>query len=81
MIGKAGSFVVRMFLSMILWVFLLSLPWNGRPIFLELNGIFVQNDIVAFIGDEIQHIWGKVSDSTTQEIDRFVSRERVNLGN
>lgn len=47
--------------SMIIWVFVLSIRWDGRPIFYHANDIFVQNALVRAVDAELAELWWRVT--------------------
>lgn len=51
----------RTSLIALFWVFFLSINWNHQPLFSYANEIFVQNDIVRFLDEELGELWSKIS--------------------
>ncbi len=50
-------------LTAIVWVFILSITWNGRTMFSYANQILVQNPLVETIDEELATIWDKLSET------------------
>ena len=60
------KWLFKALISMILWVFVLSIQWNGRPIFYHANDILVQNSLVRAVDSEIAEIWWQVTNKGEQ---------------
>lgn len=45
----------------IIWVFILSISWNGQTVFQHAHEIFVQNALVRTIDEELAGLWVKVA--------------------
>lgn len=48
-------------LSMVVWVFILSIRWDGRPIFYHASDLFVQNALVRAVDSELAELWWRVT--------------------
>lgn len=47
-------------LSMILWVFILSIRWNDKPIYYYAHEFFVKNSLVQAVDAELAELWWRV---------------------
>ena len=65
----------KLALTAILWVFILSITVNGRPLFHYANDFFVQNSIVAAIDEELSNLWHRVSETARITYDKVTARE------
>jgi hypothetical protein len=54
-----GSF----FMHLIMWVFILSVRWDGRTMFSYANDILVQNALVQTLDEEMAEVWYRVSET------------------
>ncbi|MBP6218034.1 MAG: hypothetical protein KA436_05565 [Oligoflexales bacterium] len=54
--------LVKFFLQMILWVFLLSINWDGKMLFLHLKSLLVDNAIIATVEDQGEILFGQIRD-------------------
>lgn len=55
------KWLVKGVLSMIVWVFILSIRWNGRPIYYYAQDVLVKNSIVKALDAEIGEIWWRLT--------------------
>ena len=54
------KFAFRTFMVGIFWIFILSITYEERTIFSYANEIFVQNDFVLMMDEELADLWDKV---------------------
>ncbi len=54
----------------ILWVFLLSIRVEGRPLFTYANEVFVQNTVVETVDEELGDLWQRLSKTAKATFDR-----------
>lgn len=52
---------LKTFCQLVLWVFILSIRWNGQTMFTHLNDVLVQNAIVEAADEQLGELWYKVS--------------------
>lgn len=55
------KWMIKACISMVAWVFILSIRWNGRPIFYHANELFVQNSIVRAVDSEFAELWWRLT--------------------
>ena len=67
-IGKIGF-------TAVLWIFVLSITINGRPLFWYANDFLVQNSIVEAIDQELSDLWYRVSETARITFDKVTGRE------
>ena len=46
--------------SAVFWVFVLSMRFEGRPLFYQANDIFVQNTVVRTIDEGLTDVWHRL---------------------
>ncbi len=62
--NDALKWVGKVLLQGILWVFVLSIKWNGHStLFASANEVFVQNALVQTVDQELGDLWRKASDA------------------
>lgn len=44
----------------LVWVFILSVTWSGKPLFYHLNQLLVQNELVRTADYELAKTWDKL---------------------
>lgn len=57
------KWIGQFFMHMIIWVFILSIRWDGQTMFSYANNILVQNALVQTIDEELAGVWYKVSET------------------
>ncbi len=65
MLSNLLNNLFKLFLYAVLWVFILSIPWGkeGYNLFDKFHEIFVENEVVDFLGETVESFVGKVKDS------------------
>ena len=53
----------KVFLQMVLWVFILSISWNGRTLFDRAHELLVRNALVSSVDQELADLWHKLSET------------------
>ncbi len=54
------KYVLRLLMVGIAWVFILSIRWDGRPIFYSANELLVQNPVVRSIDSGLNDAWQRL---------------------
>ena len=54
------KYVARILTVGIIWVFVLSIRWDGRPIFYTANDLLVQNPLVRSIDSGLNDGWHRL---------------------
>ena len=65
----------KLSLTAVLWIFVLSITINGRPLFWYANDFFVQNSIVEAIDQELSDLWYRVSETAKITFEKVAGRE------
>lgn len=60
----------KVLLSMVVWVFLLSIQWEGRPIFYHANDLLVQNAVVRAVDAELGEIWQRLTEKGEDQAEK-----------
>ena len=55
--NDAVKWLLKVLLHAVLWVFILSIRWDGRPVFNYANELLVQNSLVRAVDDELGDLW------------------------
>lgn len=55
------KWVGKIFLHCIMWVFVLSVQWDGKSLFYYANETLVQNQLVQTVDEELAQLWTKLS--------------------
>jgi hypothetical protein len=64
----AISWLFKIALQMVFWVFLLSIRWDGRTLFDRAHEILVDNSVVAEVDREASRIWARFQASVGEAI-------------
>jgi len=56
-------------LTAIIWVFILSISWNGKTLFDRAHDILIDNSIVRAIDEKMAEIWDNVTDTARATMD------------
>ena len=59
--NDALKWLLKVLLHAVLWVFILSIRWDGRPVFNYANEILVQNSLVRAVDDELGDLWYRLT--------------------
>ena len=59
----------RTMLTAVIWVFILSIHWNGRTLFDHAHDILIDNSIVQAIDEKMAEIWDNVTDTAKATMD------------
>jgi hypothetical protein len=51
------KWVGKLVLQSIMWVFILSIQWDGRSLFYHANETLVQNQFVRNVDEELAQLW------------------------
>ncbi len=57
------KWIGKFFMHSVLWVFVLSVRWDGRTVFSYANEVLVQNALVQTLDEELAEVWYKVSET------------------
>lgn len=55
------KWVGKLVLHSIMWVFILSIQWDGKSLFYYANDVLVQNELVQTADEQLAELWSKVS--------------------
>lgn len=69
------KWLLKFSLQAILWVFLLSIQVQGRPVFNHANEIFVQNTVVQTVDEELGDLWHRLTKTAEATFDKQESDE------
>ena len=59
----ALKWLIKFCLTAVLWVFLLSIRWDGRTLFSYAHETLVQNAVVQAVDEEIADLWYRLSET------------------
>ena len=75
MIGDMTRWASRFIFYMVLWVFILSVRWDGRTLFDRAHEIIIENPVVELLDEELQVLWERISD-TARTVYADIERKR-----
>lgn len=52
--------LIRTFLTALLWIFILSINIKGRTAFSYAHEVLVQNPVIEMLDDELSEVWERV---------------------
>ncbi len=55
------KWILKVMFQAVLWVFILSIKVDSRPIFNYANEVFVQNTLVQTVDEEMGTLWSRLS--------------------
>ena len=64
-------------LTAIAWVFVLSIHWNGQPIFNHAYDVLIDNSIVRAIDEKFAELWDNVSETAKNTVENKKEKERI----
>lgn len=67
--------LIRLGLSMVVWVFVLSIQIQGDSIFNHLHGTLVENKLVRAVDEELATLWFNLKESTSAAFNQSELRE------
>ena len=69
-LGKTG-------LTAIIWVFILSITWNGRTMFSYANELLIQNSLVRTLDSKLAEMWDNVTDTANATMNGEKTKEKI----
>ena len=66
--------VFKVLLQGVIWIFVLSIQIEGRPIFYYLNDIMVKNSVVKGVDRELGDLWYRVSETARLTFSKPIER-------
>ena len=60
MIKDLLAWVLKYCLQGVMWVLILSISWKGETLFERGHNVFVDNDLVELLNEQVEDIWVKV---------------------
>lgn len=73
------KWIGKFFLHSILWVFILSIQWNGKSLFYYANETLVQNDLVRTVDHELAQLWTKFARSAKMSFSDSLPEEQKSM--
>ena len=61
MIKDLATFIVRAFFQMLLWVFIFSIPWNGKPLFHTVHDVVVRSEVILSAQESVKSLWDQLA--------------------
>ncbi|NRA44083.1 MAG: hypothetical protein HRU09_03895 [Oligoflexales bacterium] len=75
MIQDLIKWLVKIFLHLVVWVFILSIQWEGRTLYDRAHEILVDNPLVDLVDEELKDLWDKVSATAASTYAKLKSEE------
>lgn len=63
MITEIAKWASRFVFYLVLWVFILSIRWEGRTLFDRAHEVIIENPLVDLLDEELGVLWGRLSDT------------------
>jgi len=63
MIGDIARWASKFIFYLIIWVFILSLRWEGRTLFDRAHEVIIENPLVELIDEELNDLWVRLSET------------------
>lgn len=63
--------------SAVIWVFVLSISWNGKTFFSYANDVLVKNSVVQAIDGKLAEIWNKMSHTAKANMNGERAKEKI----
>lgn len=76
MVSEIASFVMKALLSLVVWVFVLSVEIEDKMLFEHAHGFLVDNEIVTALKGQMNEIWEEVSQTAKKGIDNAPSSQK-----
>ena len=57
MMNSILKVILKLVLQMVVWVFVLSISWNGRTLFDRAHDVLVDNSVVEEIDAKLGEVW------------------------
>ena len=70
------KWTAKTLVSAIVWVFILSIEYQNRPLFSYANQVFVQNEVVQAIDQELSRVWKKAKNAVELTFNEMEERDR-----
>jgi hypothetical protein len=68
---------LKVLLSAMIWVFVLSVRWDGRTMFSYANEALVQNALVGALDEQAAELWHRFKGSVRQTFTEDASKEQT----
>ena len=75
MIQDLIKWLVKIFMHLVLWVFILSIQWDGRTLYDRSHEILVDNPLVELVDEELRGLWDKVSATAVSTYAKLKNKE------
>lgn len=63
MISEIARWASRFVFYLVLWVFILSIRWEGRTLFDRAHEVIIENPLVELLDEELGILWDRLSDT------------------
>ncbi len=75
MLKDIFKWITRALLQMIMWVFILSISWDGKSLFQRFHNVLVDNEVVATLDSELADLWYQLSETARLTFAHISDRE------
>jgi hypothetical protein len=73
------KWVGKILLHCIMWVFVLSVQWDGKSLFYYANETLVQNQLVQTVDEELGQLWSKLSRTAKMTFSESLPEEQKSM--
>jgi hypothetical protein len=57
------KWIGKFFIHLVIWIFILSIRWDGKTLFSYAHNVLVQNALVQAIDEELADVWYRLSET------------------
>ncbi|MFK7825540.1 MAG: hypothetical protein AB8G05_15425 [Oligoflexales bacterium] len=79
MIQDLVKWLFKIFVHLVVWVFILSIQWDGRTLYDRAHEVLVDNPVIDLVDEELKDLWDKVSataESTYAKLRKEENKEK-----
>ncbi len=73
------KWIGKILLHCVMWVFVLSVQWDGKSLFYHANDILVQNQLVQTADEELARLWTKLSHTAKMTFSDSIPEEQKSM--
>lgn len=77
MIQDLIKWATKILLHMVVWVFILSIQWEGRSLYDRAYEVLVDNPLVDLVDEELNELWDKVSETAESTYAKLKKEENT----
>ena len=79
MIKDIITWGIKACFQLVLWVFLLSISWDGRTLFDRTHEIIVDNEVVESLDLQLRELWEEISRTAQTTFSEVANKKDENI--